>query len=81
MFGLPPLRHTPTLPSSPIRRVVSHRLQSAEGGRRDAPLFESIEKGLCRLEIGRVEPLNRSKTKTTISAAAGVSFSCYPLSA
>src|ERR1700730_10796351 len=57
------------------------RLYRAEGGRRDAPLFESIEKGLCRLEIGRVEPLNRSKTKTTISAAAEVSFSCYTLSA
>jgi hypothetical protein len=33
MFGLPPLRHTPTLPSSPIRRVVSYRLQSADSGR------------------------------------------------
>ena len=32
-------------------------------------------------DLGRREILNRSKTKTTISAAAGVSFSCYPLSA
>ena len=30
MLGLPPLRHTPTLPRSPIRRVVSDRLQSAD---------------------------------------------------
>jgi hypothetical protein len=33
MFDLQPPRHTPTLPSSPIRSVVAHRLQSADSGR------------------------------------------------